>query len=525
MSIKAFPHSKILLLAITCCCMVCCARSQVYTSTVAMADLAGRENDIFRWIDGYIDTEILRLKALKRQASQIPRLTPTQAAAHVLNPLGAYHTIKKFSFVWKKLAEALISQTWAAHPNISLSKISKDLNLKQWPGNRDLEGAASALVRLQRTYGLSAVDLQKGKVLSSVTEVHLDSNDCFLIGLEAEKTADWLIMSEWMTLAHEKMNKQSLFREAQVFISLAKAYLKLEQTSKAVEFATRAVALDPGNKEYRVTLEQYKSTKEACDYEPEITPAAELSVYEMLCRGDILQEKAVEKALNCRYKETNIPIKVAKEEILYRDPRVSIFYDVISNSEAQLLVDMASSKMHQAYIGQSKMSAMRISQVGWLGDEAADVKQISQRIAQITGLETTMKSDMSNAEKFQVVSYGVGGMYKPHYDAFGVHYDASEGPEYLRDSGDRVGTWMFYLTDVEAGGATVFPAIKVTVPPVKNAAVFWYNLKRDGRRDTYTIHAGCPVLLGQKLVANKWIRERGQIFHRRCGLDRNSPDD
>ena len=36
-----------------------------------------------------------------------------------------------------------------------------------------------------------------------------------------------------------------------------------------------------------------------------------------------------------------------------------------------------------------------------------------------------------------------------------------------------------------------------------------------------TRHAACPVLSGQKWVANKWIHERGQEFKERpCGLSR-----
>jgi prolyl 4-hydroxylase len=30
------------------------------------------------------------------------------------------------------------------------------------------------------------------------------------------------------------------------------------------------------------------------------------------------------------------------------------------------------------------------------------------------------------------------------------------------------------------------------------------------------LHGGCPVVLGSKWVANKWIREAAQIFHNKC---------
>lgn len=69
-----------------------------------------------------------------------------------------------------------------------------------------------------------------------------------------------------------------------------------------------------------------------------------------------------------------------------------------------------------------------------------------------------------------------------------------------------------------AGGATIFEELGLTVFPTKNDCLFWFNIHKSGRPDLRTRHAGCPVLLGQKWVANKWIHERGQEFRRPCDL-------
>ena len=88
-------------------------------------------------------------------------------------------------------------------------------------------------------------------------------------------------------------------------------------------------------------------------------------------------------------------------------------------------------------------------------------------------------------------------------------------PPYV--TGDRLATFMLYLSEVPLGGYTAFPRLGVAVKPEKGSAVFWYNLKTSGRSDMAMLHGGCPVVLGSKWVANKWIRENANIFHSPCG--------
>ena len=57
---------------------------------------------------------------------------------------------------------------------------------------------------------------------------------------------------------------------------------------------------------------------------------------------------------------------------------------------------------------------------------------------------------------------------------------------------------LVQMSDVEAGGATVFPELNLSLWPQKGSAAFWYNLLPNGIGDERTRHAACPVLIGSK---------------------------
>ena len=65
---------------------------------------------------------------------------------------------------------------------------------------------------------------------------------------------------------------------------------------------------------------------------------------------------------------------------------------------------------------------------------------------------------------------------------------------------------MIYLTDVEAGGFTIFPQPSISIKPERGMAVFWFNMGGQNNYDSRIRHMGCPVLHGNKWIANKWVK-------------------
>ncbi|XP_037720523.1 prolyl 4-hydroxylase subunit alpha-1-like isoform X3 [Drosophila subpulchrella] len=74
------------------------------------------------------------------------------------------------------------------------------------------------------------------------------------------------------------------------------------------------------------------------------------------------------------------------------------------------------------------------------------------------------------------------------------------------------------LSDVELGGETVFPFLDLRVPAQKGSLVVWYNLFLNGTSDWRVVHISCPILMGDKWIATKWLREYPQMFIRPCPL-------
>ena len=78
---------------------------------------------------------------------------------------------------------------------------------------------------------------------------------------------------------------------------------------------------------------------------------------------------------------------------------------------------------------------------------------------------------------------------------------------------------MIYLTSVEAGGHTIFPQPGISVKPMEGSALFWWNLHPQDNYDSRVSHLGCPVLYGNKWIANKWVKLLANFKNSPCYLE------
>ncbi|KAI3385656.1 hypothetical protein SNEBB_000063 [Seison nebaliae] len=365
------------------------------------------------------------------------------------------------------------------------------------PTKDDLYGAGIGLLRLQKVYNISSEDMAKGNLSDTIKAfTPLSAEEC------------------------EEMCKIALEERSYGFcVAWAVEGLKaLELTSVPEKEISLNLNVDE-NFDINYLLPMSLLVEELKKLEPR---SKKQMFYEETCFGGEDWQKRINsldgKELYCDlFTNNNHPMLIlgpVKREVLFVKPFIVRFYEVITQKEMDLIGHYGKRIMDRAtvqeIIGKNEVSKARIQKSAFLTTyQYPFVTKLYKNIAIITGLE--IQGDL------QFGNYGIGGEYKPHYDCFDVNKLASTG----QSSNQRIATWMYYLSDVEKGGATVFPNVGARVVPIKRSAVFWYNLHKNGKPDVNTLHAACPILIGIKSVANHWITVGDQMFNRPCDLDSN----
>ena len=144
--------------------------------------------------------------------------------------------------------------------------------------------------------------------------------------------------------------------------------------------------------------------------------------------------------------------------------------------------------------------SFRTSETCDLDPEAPAVDDLEERLFALSGI------DPAHGEPVQGQRYAVGQEFKAHTDYF--EPDGRDFQTFCSVAGQRTWTFMIYLNDVEAGGATRFKTIDKIFQPETGKLVCWNNHRPDGSLNPSTLHHGMKVRRGAKYVITKWYRER-----------------
>ncbi|MGZ5277859.1 MAG: 2OG-Fe(II) oxygenase [Caldimonas sp.] len=184
-------------------------------------------------------------------------------------------------------------------------------------------------------------------------------------------------------------------------------------------------------------------------------------------------------------------------------PRVVVFGDLLSADECAELIALARARLSRSETVETRTGASEVNDARTsegMFFRPAEVPVCARLEARIARL---LDWPVENGEGLQILRYGPGAEYKPHYD----YFDPAEPgtPAILERGGQRVASLVCYLNTPEAGGATVFPDAGLEVAPVRGNAVFFsYDRPHPATR---SLHGGAPVTAGEKWVATKWLRE------------------
>lgn len=187
----------------------------------------------------------------------------------------------------------------------------------------------------------------------------------------------------------------------------------------------------------------------------------------------------------------------------FPSPRLELFIlrDFLDPPMCAALVERIEARRRPSTIADANEDAyFRTSETCDLEAEDPVVAELDARLAAVSGI------DPAHGEPLQGQRYDVGQEFKPHTDYF--EPNGADYARYCSVAGQRTWTFMIYLNDVEAGGATRFRWIDKTIKPERGKLLAWNNRLRDGALNPATLHHGMKVRAGTKYVITRWYREK-----------------
>lgn len=191
-------------------------------------------------------------------------------------------------------------------------------------------------------------------------------------------------------------------------------------------------------------------------------------------------------------------LQPARASTISDSPRLAVVRDFIGPEICDWLIARARPRLRPAQIydekeGQHRPSSGRTnSYFPFLPPERDLIlATVRARIAEVTGLQ------VQAMESPHLLHYSVG-------EAFAPHFDTTENPS-SPGFRPRVLTFLTSLNDDYEGGETEFPVIDGRWKGRRGSALFFWNVKADGGLDRSTLHAGLPVVRGEKWLLSQWI--------------------
>ncbi|KAH8296536.1 hypothetical protein KR054_007593, partial [Drosophila jambulina] len=379
------------------------------------------------------------------------------------------------------------------NPGIKEIAVSQSLRPKM-PSKIDYKEGLYAINRLQSTYRLDPAEIANGFLGErKYRSKPWSSIECIMVGSVHYLDEKFQGAERWFQLALEKYYKNPKLFETFgwsrdfILMLLMKASQSSGRYKAALGYAEKA------NTDSKYWQEQIPRLKKL-SMQPVVKPNEPKNTYmfKPACR----KEYPAKQRLQCHYLSSTPFLKLApiQMEELNIEPPINMYHNLIHEREISKLKNLSRPHLKRSQFMTRNnelvwdFSNLRTCKTMRLKDNAHEklMKNLNQRITGATGLSVL------ESEELLLTNYGIGGHLFEHQDALnGLSSD-------FWNSGNRVITALFYLSDVFQGGETLFPYLDLKVKTRKGSLLVWYNLLLNGSVDWRLKHISCPILMGDK---------------------------
>jgi len=188
--------------------------------------------------------------------------------------------------------------------------------------------------------------------------------------------------------------------------------------------------------------------------------------------------------------------------VVLEQPRVRVFEGFATPQECDWLVARCRHRLAPAQVYENQGAQLsrhqdRSNSEASYELDAADVvlSFIHDRIARASGVP------IEHFEVGKLLHYSPGETFARHNDFLQPGLSGE-----IEARGQRVATFLIYLSDDYDGGETEFTEVGFKFKARKGDALMFLNVDASGAPDPMSMHAGLPPTRGEKWVLSLWLR-------------------
>ncbi|XP_034482111.1 prolyl 4-hydroxylase subunit alpha-1-like [Drosophila innubila] len=505
----------------------------LYSSSVrSMTKLLQMENELLGHLKNYAKEmqQKLDMIMLYQQMLQRPAMHDTEIQEnYVANPLNAFPLIRRLQQDWPKWLAYLEGGATRDKINQIQSKLEKV------PSEKDLHLAIDGLLRIESFYDLEASHMAKGLLLNNQYNSHLDSADCLALGSHLFNLTEYSKSTHWFRTAlrlykrpYGKLYGQVLgLKRKKLYrayaLAIARETHKSEEAPKdrtpaewqeIADTMLNQLVLKASSADIKNLIDEYLAGDEEIFIKDRANNKPKPKSIERGCRG--LWPKREPHQLTCRYlQDSSAFLRLAplKIETLNEQPLIVLYHQVLHESEIKALKN-ASIYQTARDFEKETVKLFPLEDI-----EARFKHRLNRRILDMLGMDIA-------GQNLHLFNYGLGGylpknskstcrgsdtITKPKFKSGTVNINFKE-----RCQSKRIGTMIFYASNVPLGGATVFPKLKLVVQPKKGNALVWLNRNADNEPEKLAEHAVCPIAMGSRWVISNCIDSELNLLDQPC---------